>query len=131
MYDYKRELGNLLEGMTRLRDSYQSELAQCPPGRLWKTIKNDKPCYFRAYRVGKRYVRQSISNDDEMKQTLARKAFLEQNIKWLEFNIQILTRTLNRFHATGCADVIRALPRSYQSLPPNFFSGETEGEYRI
>lgn len=131
MNDYKKELGYLLEGMTRLRDRYQLELAQCPIGRLWKTQKNNKPCYFRAYRVGERYVRQSISNDEEMKQALARKAFLEQNLKWLEVNIRILSRTMNRFHATGSADVIRALPRSYQSLPQSFFSGETEGEYRI
>ncbi len=126
MNDYKKEVEYMMECLIRLRETYRAELEKCPAGRLWKSMHQNKPRYFRAYRCGDRYVRKSISGDEGMKQALARKAFLEKNLRRIDRNIDVLRRASRGMISLDSEEVVQALPKSYQTLPFAFFVGEED-----
>ena len=121
MRDFKEELRNMLEQMIRLRDAYEEELAGYPEGTMWRTTVNERNYYYRAFREGDRYIRQSISRDPQMQETLARKAFLRSSLKMLGENIRALSRTLDRFNSLEAEEVIPTLTSAYRDLPMTAF----------
>ena len=121
MDNYRQIIRSMRDSMIQTRNEYIEELQNCPEGSLWKTEQNGRSCYFWAHREGDGYVRKMISNDVEMQQQLARKAYLIKSLKLLDRNIYQLGRALNGMEPLETGAVVARLTKAYQDLPGEYF----------
>lgn len=99
------------------RDKIKRELRRMPKGRLLIQINRGKAEYYRVTypEAGKRK-RAWIGNDMISVYKLAHKAFLEEKLKRVEFNIKLLEKPENSWQPLSDQAILLALPKHFETL---------------
>ena len=105
------------------------ELSACPKGTLQKTISNGKQVFFQGFTdADNKMIRKSLYHKPEVARSLARKAYLEAEVKALERNLTLLQKMLNDCPSLAPDEIISSLPKRYQGIPTEwFFDGNRHG----
>ncbi len=115
----------LLAEYRKLQKEQKRELRKLPPGQLSVRKKKGKKHYMQLFPEGfddkVKRVRRGISQNEDMIHALARKKYLQQSLKLLDKNIPALEKLLAVHKAPTPDNIINALPKTYEELPPRAF----------
>jgi len=128
-------LNSLLRQYNRQLEDQRQELREMPSGHL--TIRNDlkrptpvwvrrKPATANGKEGGRvggkvKYDRRTITGRDALIQQLARKKYLEKSTKLLAEEIDRMNQFLKSSIEPTPDNILKLLPKSYQTLPENMF----------
>ena len=90
------------------------ELEASPPGNVVRVKRANKYTFFQVYNQENERVRKSITKDAAMINALARKAYLNTEIKILEKDIKAMTVFIHNFEEPIYENIIAALPERFQ-----------------
>ncbi len=90
------------------------ELEASPPGNVVRVKRANKYTFFQVYNQENERVRKSITKDAAMINALARKAYLNTEIKILEKDIKATTVFIHNFEEPIYENIIAALPERFQ-----------------
>ena len=102
--------------MNKILQQKIRELKKLPEGSLVK--KNG--CYYH-YLNGHE---KGISKNKELIKQLARKRFLENEIKIMKINQELQKKFSKKYEVLNAKSIIASMPKSYHELPIEFFSGK-------
>ena len=94
----------------------KKEYRRMPDGKLMISVENEKVVYYRTFWIEKKQVKQRINHNPSLVYKLAHKAYIEERISRLEFNLAVLARADSRLVSIEPQDVFAALPRNYGTL---------------
>ncbi len=80
-----------------------------------------KKTFYQAIKNEGRAKRSSISNNPDIIKKLARKEYLDQAIKAMKNNIEVLTSAANAIQPDDIVHLRKLMPEAYRSLPDEFF----------
>ncbi len=123
---YKEEFMLLLSELQNRYEKANAELAKCPPGGLVKERRGDKHIMLHTYWDGDKKIRRVITDKTDVVASLARKKYLEAEIKTLSGDMAALSRLINSYTGTRAEDIIDGLPEKYKALPEEYFFRPTE-----
>lgn len=105
------------------------ELSACPKGTLQKTISNGKQVFFQGFiDADNKMIRKSLYHKPDVARSLARKAYLEAEVRVLGRNLTLLQKMLNDCPSLAPDAIISSLPKRYQGIPNEwFFDGNRQG----
>ena len=121
----RQDLEKMLTELIKNQKTVNMELAQCPLGTLMRTKRYDQISYFHVTTEKGHRIRKSINRCPEVIEALARKKYLETELKILETNIQAISRALSVCCDNTAENIIRNLPAGYLSLPEEYFFNRT------
>ena len=90
------------------------ELEASPPGNVVRVKRANKYTFFQVYNEENERVRKSITKDAAMINALARKAYLNTEIKILEKDIKAMTVFIHNFEEPIYENIMAALPERFQ-----------------
>ena len=111
----------LAELEERLRKA-NIELTGCPEGRLVQGVRDGKRVYFQVVPADVGRDRQiAINKRPDIIKKLARKKYLETEIKILEKDIAVITQSIGRYVDPTADNILKALPDRYRKLSERWF----------
>lgn len=102
--------------MQKILQQKKRELNTLPEGSLVK-----KGSSYYHYILGHET---GISRDKELIKRLARKRFLENEIKIISNNLELQMKFKNKYQPLDVREIISSMPKSYQGLPMEYFIGK-------
>jgi len=112
----------LLNELENRLEKCNVELAMSPEGTLQKTISNGKQVFFQAYTdADNKVVRRSLYRKPETARALARKSYLEAEVRAVKRNLKLLQQMLKDCDPMQPEDIINRLPKRCQSIPAEWF----------
>lgn len=123
--------GKMESLLLELNDRYKRvnhELSECPEGSLVQTIRGGNTNYFQITGSGSMRKRHGITGKPELVKDLARKKYLETEMKVLDQDINALQRLLARYYDPSAEYILSQLPERYRKLPENLFFPSTDTE---
>jgi len=118
----REDLENLLAELEERLRKANIELTGCPEGRLVQGVRAGKRVYFQVVPadVG-RDRRIAINKRPDIIKKLARKKYLETEIKILEKDIAVITQSIGRYVDPTTDNILKALPDRYRKLSERWF----------
>lgn len=123
-----QELEILLDEQEKRLRMCEAELAASPEGELYQVRRNGKlELYHATWPEPGHRVRKTITQSPEIAAVLARKAYLQAEMKLLEKNIPELRKLMLstvQYATVAAEDVLQSMPERYRKLPEDWFFGQ-------
>ncbi|MEY8369128.1 hypothetical protein AALA24_10200 [Anaerovoracaceae bacterium 42-11] len=97
-----------------LAELYRKELRNLPEGKLSVNIVKGNPYYFRLLNGEKRYLG---NRENEVVQALQKRYFLEESLKRIASNREVLQHLEKQYCPTGAQDLLAQAPKAYRQMP--------------
>lgn len=118
---YKDSMNEIMQQLMDQRDSFLMERNAYPEGTMYRQVGKNGVRYYQAYKENGKIVRKGITRKPEMIRRLARKQYIEKSIEILDYDIDLLSRTIENFKCTDPEKVIASMKRSYAELHHEYF----------
>ena len=123
----EQKIEEMLHFLNQEKRKCNEELRQLPEGNLIATKRHGKTVYFNALSTEDVYKRVCITKNEEAQRGLARKKYVELQLKEIEREMSILFDTKTKLSGPvgePYKNVLDRLPKAYSTLPKEFFFKE-------
>lgn len=114
---YDEEFNCLLANLISRQQRDEEEYKNCPPGSMVQEHRDGNVLLLHAYMTDKGRKRRVINRNEKMISLLARKKYLETEMRVLNKNIKALKRMIAAYVEPTPESVIAMMPEKYKRLP--------------
>lgn len=117
----REDMEILLAEFEKRLEKANNEINECPQGSLVQVKRDGKMTYFQVIKQEGRAKRIAINKRQDIIQELARKKYLETEIKILQHDIHAIDKFLQGYQDISADNILARLPDRYRQLPEEYF----------
>lgn len=121
MQVFADEIKGMLAYYEKLRDMYNMELAELPPGHLSCVKRGGRSNFFGVTTKDGKRIRKGITKDEHQIKLLARKEYIVRVLPLIERNIGALKQASNQIRPIDPRQIASDIPTQIGDLPKEYF----------